>query len=60
MQGVERPFGAVLKVGYLKEFVVDPRNQETGQGTRPRGNPLPPPLGMIEVIHATLRGTLIT
>nr|XP_023897533.1 uncharacterized protein LOC112009429 [Quercus suber] len=60
----------LVKVGYLKEFVVDPRNQETGQVnykigtgcyiTRPWGNPLPPPLGVIKVIHATSRGTLVT
>ena len=24
----------LVKVGYLKEFVVDPRNQEVGQGTQ--------------------------
>ena len=49
-----------VKVGYLKEFIVDPRNQEAGQGTRPRGNPLPPPLGVIKVIHATSRGTRVS
>ena len=32
----------LIKVGYLKEFVVDPRNQEAGQGTWPRGNPFHP------------------
>jgi len=50
----------LVKAGYLKEFVVDPRNQEAGQGTRPWGNPLPPPLGVIEVIHAASLGTLAT
>ena len=35
----------LVKTGYLKEFVVDPRNQESGQGAWPRGNPLPPPTG---------------
>ena len=47
----------LVKAGYLKEFVVDPRNQEAGQGTRPHGNPFPAPLVVIEVIHAALRGT---
>jgi len=47
----------LVKAGYLKEFVVDPRNQEAGQGAWPRGNPLPPPLGVIEVIHAAPRGS---
>ena len=44
----------------MKEFIVDPRNQEAGQGTQPRGNPLPPPLGVIKVIHATSRGTRVS
>ena len=50
----------LVKAGYLKEFVEDSRNQEAGQGARPRGNPLPPPLGVIEVIHAASRGTLVS
>ena len=50
----------LVRAGYLKKFVVDPRNQETRQGTRPQRNPLPPPLGVIEVIHATSRDTLVT
>ena len=33
----------IVRAGYLKKFVVDPRNQETRQGTRPQRNPLPPP-----------------
>ena len=50
----------LVKVGYLKEFVVDPRNQEAGQGARPRENPLPPPLGVIEVIHAAPKGAWVS
>ena len=50
----------LVKVGYLKEFVEDTGNQGTGQGTQQRGNPLPPLLGIIEVIHATPRGTTAT
>ena len=50
----------LVKAGHLKEFVIDPRNQEAGQGTRPRGNPLPPPLGVIKVIHAASRGTRVS
>ena len=50
----------LVKVGYLKEFIVDLRNQETWQGTRTRGNPFPPLLEVIEVIHAASRGTLVT
>ena len=50
----------LVKARYLKEFVVNSRNQESGQGTRPRGNPLPPPLGVIEVIHVASRGTMVS
>ena len=50
----------LIKARYLKEFVVDPRNQEARQGNRPRGNPFPPSLGVIEVIHATSRGTTVS
>ena len=49
-----------MRLGHLKEFVLELRGQETGQNARPRGNPLPPPLGVIEVIHAALKGTLVT
>nr|XP_023894714.1 uncharacterized protein LOC112006640 [Quercus suber] len=38
--------------GYLKEFVTDAGDRGAGQGAPHRGNPLPPPLGIIEVIHA--------
>ena len=50
----------LVNVGYLKMSVVGPRNQEAEQGTRPWGNPFPLLLGVIEVIHATSRGTLVT
>ena len=36
---------------------MDLKNQETGQGAWLRGNPLPPSLGVIEVIHVAPRGT---
>jgi len=49
-----------VKAGYLKEFVVDSRNRGTGQGAQQRGNPLLPPLEVIEVIHATSKGTAVT
>ena len=51
--------GQLVKAGYLKEFVVDSRNWGIEQGAQQRGNLLPPPLGVIEVIHAALRGTTI-
>ena len=50
----------LVKAGYLKEFIMDLRSQEAGLGTRPWGNPLPPPLGVIEVIHAVSRGTRVS
>ena len=40
--------------------MVDLRNQEAGQGIQPWGNPLPPLLGVIEVIHVVSRSTLVT
>ena len=46
-----------MKARYLKEFVVDYGNRGTGQGAPQRGNPLPSPLGVIEVIHAASKGT---
>ena len=38
----------------MKEFVVEPGNQGPGLGAQQRGNPVPLPLGIIEVIHAVL------
>ena len=52
--------GQLVKAGYLKEFVVDFENRGTGQEAQQRGNPLPPPLGVIEVIHAAPRSTAVT
>ena len=39
---------------------MDLRNQEVRQGTRPQENPLPSPLGVIEVIYVVSMGTLAT
>ena len=52
--------GQLVKAGYLKEFVVDSGNRSIEQGAQQRGNPLPPPLGVIEVIHAAPRSTTVT
>ena len=52
--------GQLVKVRYLKDFVVDLGNRGTKQGTQQRGNPLPPPLGVIEVIYATPKGIAMT
>ena len=41
----------------MKEFVVESGNRGPGLGAQQKGNLLPPPLGVIEVIHAVSRGT---
>ena len=51
--------GQLVKAGHLKEFVVESGNRGAGLGAQQKGNPLPPPLGVIEVIHAMLRGIII-
>ncbi|XP_050255275.1 uncharacterized protein LOC126701204 [Quercus robur] len=52
---LENHLGQLVKAGYLKEFVVDSGNRDAGQGAQQKGNPFPPPLGVIEVIHAAPR-----
>jgi len=44
-----------VKTGYLKEFVVDLGDKDARPGAQQRGNTPPPPLGVIEVIHAAPR-----
>ena len=46
--------GQLVKAGYLKEFMVDSGDRGAGTGTQQKGNPFPPPFGVIEVIHAAL------
>ncbi|XP_050251031.1 uncharacterized protein LOC126697937 [Quercus robur] len=50
----------LVKAGYLKDFIADSAHQEAGLGVQQKRNPLPPPLGVIEVIHAAPRGTVAT
>ena len=50
--------GQLVKAGYLKEFVLDSGDRTAGHDTRQRGNPLPPPVGVIEVIHAAPEGLI--
>ena len=52
--------GQLVKAGYLKEFVVDSGNYGAEQGALRKGNPLPSPLGLIKVIHAAPKGTIMT
>lgn len=49
----------LVRLVLLKKF-VDLGGQGTEQTLRPRGNPFPPPLGIIEVIHAALMGIQVT
>ena len=60
MSGIKRSLGQLVKAGYLKEFVVDSGNRDAGYGPQQKGNLLPLPLGVIEVIHVALRGAIIT
>ena len=46
--------GQLVKVRHLKDFVLDSGDRIAGQDTRQRGNPLPPLVGVIEVIHIAL------
>ena len=47
----------LVKAGHLKEFVVESGNRGVGLGVQQKGNPFPPPLGVIKFIHAVPRGT---
>ena len=42
----------LVKARHLKEFILDSGDRVVGQDTRQKGNPLPPLVGVIEVIHA--------
>ncbi|XP_023923437.1 uncharacterized protein LOC112034859 [Quercus suber] len=52
--------GQLVKVRHLKEFVMDTEDRGIRQGTLQRGKLLPPPLGIIEVIHVAPRGLTAT
>ena len=49
----------LVKAGYMKEFVVDSVDRDARQGVQQKRNPLPPPLGVIEVIHAAPRDAAV-
>ena len=44
--------GQLVKAGHLKEFMVELGNRGPRLGAQQKGNPISPPLGVIEVIHA--------
>nr|XP_023918601.1 uncharacterized protein LOC112030147 [Quercus suber] len=46
----------LVKAGHLKEFVFGQGGANASQGLKSRGNTLPPPLEIIEVIHAASIG----
>lgn len=50
----------LVKSEHLKEFVVDFGNGASRQASRSQGNALPPPLGVIDVIHAASIGTNVS
>ena len=50
--------GQLVKARHLKEFVLDLGDRVSGQDTQQRGNPLPPPVGVIEVIYAAPEGLI--
>nr|XP_023926880.1 uncharacterized protein LOC112038310 [Quercus suber] len=52
--------GQLAKAGHLKEFVTDGGDREAGHGAPQRGNLLPPPFRIIEVIHVAPRGLTAT
>ena len=41
----------------MKEFVVESGNRGPGLGAQQKGNPISPPLGVIEVIHVVSGST---
>ena len=49
-----------MKSEHLKKFVVNPDGDSVGEAPRSRGNTLPPPLGVIEVIHIASMGTIVS
>ena len=49
-----------MKFRHLKKFVVNPKGDSIGEAPRSRGNTLPPPLGVIEVIHIASMGTIVS
>ena len=51
--------GQLVKARHLKDFVLDSGDRVVGQDVRQRGNPLPPPVGIIEVIHVTPKKLIV-
>ena len=49
-----------VKSGHLKEFIMAPKGGATGQAPKAQRDTLPPPVGVIEVIHAASMGTSVS
>ena len=49
-----------MKFRHLKELVMAPEGGTIRQLSRTQGNSLPPPLGIIKVIHATSMGISVS
>ena len=56
MQGIQGSF----RTRHLKEFVAAPKGSTAGQTSRKQGNTLPPPLRVIDDIHATSIATSLS
>ena len=56
MQSVKRSFGAVSEGEIFERICGGPQELGNGVGCWARGNPLLPPLGVIEVIHVVPKG----
>ena len=50
----------LVKFEHSKEFFVDPWNGTTRHASRSQGKVIPPPLGVIEVIHTASKDTSVT
>ena len=53
-------FKQLVKSRYLEEFIVNPKCGVTGQVSKAKRDMLPPPLGVIEVIHVASIGTSVS
>ena len=53
-------FKQLVKSRYLEEFIVNPECGVTGQVLKAKRDMLPPPLGVIEVIHVASMGTSVS
>ena len=60
MQGVERSIRAASKSGVFERVCGGPEESGCCAGNSTSGESSPTPLGVIEVIHAASKGTLVS